>query len=89
MTLPHLTSLAWEYATRRKGDVILDVRRVPWESMLEFEIFNIPDIFKFSIVVHIIAILSLIFDTSPSPSVRVCVHKYERVSERMCLCVSA
>ena len=74
MTLPHLTSLAWEYATRRKGDVILDVRRVPWESMLEFEIFNIPDIFKFSIVVHIIAILSLIFDRSTSPNYNSCTN---------------
>ena len=40
-TLPHLTSLAREYATRRKGDVILDVGRVVWESMIEFEIFDI------------------------------------------------
>ena len=54
MTLPHLTSLEQEYATRRKGDVILEVRHILWESMLEFEIFDI-------------AILLLIFDISPSP----------------------
>ncbi len=38
-----------------------------WESMLEFEIFYIHDIFKFDIVVIIIAILSLIFYILPSP----------------------
>ena len=35
--------------------------------MLEFEIFDIHNFFKFVIVVKIIAILSLIFDISPSP----------------------
>ncbi len=41
--------------------------------MLEFEIFVIHDILKFDIVVIIIAILSLIFDISPSPNAQYCI----------------